>query len=337
MSEVMEHRETSRIGEDDGSGLEPGPGEVPRAPSRRFARLIESPAARRPALDRIGRALLALAAVAGLAVVAGSSLSRSVVAWLHRQRDYRVRFADIVLDPPPPPWIEGGRPALLESIRDGRKHLETLSVLDLDLDRLLTDVRRNPWVARADRAVKSYPDQVAVSLSYREPVALVRTATGPPIPVDREGVALPHDGLDAARAGPLATIEDDPASTPPGPGLAWPGDPRARASPRTRVVRGARLAGHLKDALRGVGPKDWRPESVLILVDEPKHTGFWVEFDGTLVLWGRYATLDAPGDPSDSEKWRTLAAKAKADGGLKSLGPDEYLDANDGMRVHKIR
>ncbi len=337
MPEVMEHREPPRIGPTDGPGLDPGPGEVPRAPSRRFARLVESPAARRPAVNRIGRALLAVAAVVGLVVVGGSSLSRSVVAWLHRQQDYRVRFADIVLDPPPPPWIEGGRPALLESVRDGRGHLETVSILDLDLDRLLTDVRRNPWVARADRAEKSYPNRVAVSLAYREPVALVRTATGPPIPVDREGVALPLDGLDESKAGPLATIEDEPSSTPPGPGLAWPGDdPRARVSPHTRVVRGARLAGHLKDALRGVGPRDWRPESILILVDEPKHTGFWVEFDGTLVLWGRFAALDAPGDPSDAEKWRTLAAKAKADGGLKRLGPDEYLDASDGMRVHKI-
>lgn len=336
----MEHRDPSRPAPADPPRLDdepPASATAPRAPSKRFARLVESPAVRRLAVDRLARALLALAAVAGLVVVGGSSLSRSVVAWLHRQKDYETRFADIVLEPPPPPWIKGGRPALLEAIRDGRANLQTFSILDLDLDKLLTDVRRNPWVARADRASKLYPDRVTVALAYREPVALVRAGAATPAPVDREGVVLPAEGLDLAKAGPLATIAAEPPAEPPRPGLAWPdGEPGEKARPRARVVRAARLAGQIKDALRDVGPTAWRPERVEILVHEPDQPGFWVEFDRTPVLWGLRATLDAPGEPTDLDKWRSLVARAAADGGLKPLAPDEYLDARDSLRVRKV-
>ncbi len=275
----------------------------------------------------------------GLAVAGGSSVSRTVVAWLHRRPEYRVRFDDIGLDPAPPPWIKGGRAALLDAIRDDRRHLESFSILDLDLDRLLTDVRRNPWVARADRASKSYPDKITVALAYREPVALVQSGTGPAVPVDRDGVALPLEGLDLAKAGRLVTIEAEPPATSPTPGLAWPGrddDRPDRPGPRARVLRAARLAGYLKAYLQAIKPGEWSPGSVRILVHEP-NVGLWVEFDRTLVLWGRYATLGGPGEPSDDEKWRGLIAVAQAEGGLEPLKADEYLDGRDRMRVHTIR
>ena len=326
----MDRREPPRIGPADGPGLDLGAADParPASPSRRFARLVESPAARRLATGRLGRAVLALAAVVGLVVVGGSSVSRSVVAWLHRRPEYRAMFADIALEPPPPPWIKGGREALLEAVRDDRSHLETLSILDLDLSHILTDFRRNPWVARADRAEKGYPNRLTVALAYREPVALVRAGPGPPTPVDREGVVLPASEFDPDRAGPLATIEAEPASSSPEPGLAWPG-------PGERVLRAARLAGRLKDLLRAAAPGDWAPEAIEIRVDGPARSGFWVKVEGTFVLWSRYARLDAPDGPSDDDIWRALAAKARADGGLKPLGPGEYLDARDRFRVRK--
>jgi hypothetical protein len=333
----MEHHDPTRIGPDDGPSLDLGPDESAR-PSKRLVRSGE-PAPRRLAFDRLGRALLVSLVFVGLAVAGGSSVSRSVVAWLHRRPEYRVKFADIALAPPPPPWIKGGRTALLEAIRDDRRHLESFSILDLDLDRLLTDVRRNPWVARADGAAKSYPDRIGLTLTYREPVALVQTGTGPPWPIDREGVALPRDGLDASQAGPLVTIEAEPPSTAPKPGVIWPGDDDDRGDrpgPHARVVRAARLAGRLKAGLRPTEPGAWRPESVRILVHEA-NAALWVKFDKTMVLWGRYATLDAPGEISDDEKWNALAAKAARDGGLPTLGPDEYLDARDRMQVRMIR
>jgi hypothetical protein len=334
----MDHHEAPLIGPSDGSSLDLGPSELPRAPSRRFVRSGEGDAPRRLAFDRLGRALLVSLVFVALAVAGGSSVSRTVVAWLHRRPEYRVRFDDIGLDPAPPPWIKGGRAALLEAIRDDRKHLLSFSILDLDLDRLLTDVRRNPWVARADRAAKSYPDRIAVALAYREPVALVQSGSGPPIPIDREGVALPADGLDMAKAGRLVTIEAESPATAPTPGLAWPGaddDRPDKPGPRARVLHAARLAGHLKTYLQAIEPGEWSPGSVRILVHEP-NVGLWVEFDRTLVLWGRYATLGGPGEPCDDEKWRGLLSVARAAGGLQPLKVEEYLDGRDGMRVHTI-
>jgi hypothetical protein len=327
----MEHHEPP--------SLDLGPSEPPRAPSQRFVRAGESPGVRRLAFDRLGRALLVSLVFVALAAAGGSSVSRTVVAWLHRRPEYRVRFDDIGLDPGPPPWIKGGRAALLDAIRDDRKHLLSFSILDLDLDRLLTDVRRNPWVARADRAAKSYPDKITVALAYREPVALVQSGTGPAVPIDREGVALPAEGLDLAKAGRLVMIEAEPTTTSPTPGLAWPGpddDRPDKPGPRARVLRAASLAGHLKAYLQAIKPGEWSPESVRILVHEP-NVGLWVEFDKTLVLWGRYATLGGPGEPSDDEKWRGLVAVARGEGGLKPLKAEEYLDGRDGMRIHTIR
>ena len=114
-------------------------------------------------------------------------------------------------------------------------------------------------------------------------------------------------------------------------GLPWPVEAAAR------VPRAARLAGQIKDALRSVAPKDWRPERLDINVENPKQPGFWVWFDQTPVLWGLHAHLNRPGEPSDDEKSRALVDKARQDGGLKPLGPDEYLDGGDRMEIRAIR
>ena len=208
----------SRIGSSRPPGLDLRRPPTPRAPSRRFARLVESPAARRVAAGRLGRTLLVLAAVAGLVVIGGSSVSRTVVAWLHRRPEYRIKFSEIALDPPPPPWIKGGGEALLESVRAGRKHLESLSILDLDLDHLLTDVRRNPWVARVERAEKSYSNRlsgVPGPTASRSPSSHAR-----PRPADagrpRRRAALPADELDISPSpARSASIEGPSRRHPP--------------------------------------------------------------------------------------------------------------------------
>jgi hypothetical protein len=335
----MEHHEPPRIGPVEGPSTSLGASEPPRATRRAARRADDEPAApapRRLALDKLGKVIVLSLAALGLAFAGGSSVSRSVVAWLHRRPEYRVRFDDIVLEPEPPPWIKGGRRTLLDAIRGDRPHLEAFSALDLDLDRLLTDVRRNPWVARADRATKSYPGTIRVALAYREPVALVAAGAGPAVAIDREAVALPMDQLDVARAGPLVKIVAEPPPTAPTPGLAWPGEEggrRDRAGPRARMDRAARLAGWLKDRLREPGSGRWSPASVEFWIYESRNAGFWVRFDETLVLWGLFPDLDAPGAPTDEEKWRRLLAIARAEGGLKPLGDGEYRDGRSGMAV----
>ena len=335
----MDRREPPRIGSVDASPLGVDSPESARAPSRRFARLVTLPTARKLALSRVGRAGIMAAVVLGLLVVGGSSLSQTLVRWLHGNKVYQLAFQDIQLIPEPPKWIKPGRVGLLEQVRESRDHLKLFSMAELNLANLRTDFSRNPWVARVGVATKDFPNKVAVHLDYFEPVAWIRAEKMTYV-VDPNAIVLPEDDIDLDAAGPLITIVAVKPREVPKPGLVWPGDElKDRTSPgesQARVVLAAKVAGFIKHRLVEVGAESEFVVPKFIFANNEQ--GLFVQLkDDTLVFWGRFKDSEAPGEPSDSEKWDRLLTKAKADGGLK---PKErgYLDFfKDSVRFMKFR
>ncbi len=340
----MDRRDFPPIGPPHPRAVGPDGPEPADPPTGRLAGLVSSPVARRLAISKVGRAVVASAVVIGLLVVGGSNVWRSMETWLHRQTVHRLDFGAIELDPPPPGWIKGGRAALLEQVRADRAHLKSVSMLELSLDALLTDFRRNPWISRAEGAARDYPNRVRVRLAYREPVASVRTEHRGTWIVDREAVVLPADEVDTARAGRLVTIvARDPAGEPVA-GLVWPGDPAEMAPARpgapSPLLLAANLAGFLKDRSRdradSANPPV--PEFVVFARDEPRSIrGLYVVLEGgTHVYWSGLADLDDPSAPGDTEKWRRLVDRAGRDGGLRVRPRDEFFDFNrEGIEVRR--
>jgi hypothetical protein len=331
---VFERRDIPRIGVDDDRPIEIGAADPLRTSSRPFARLAASPVARKLAVSRIGRAILGLAVLTSLLIVVGSSLSRNLVPWLHGQDFYRVEFKDIELVPAPPAWIRGGRAELLEEVRGGRDDLESFSILDLKLDALLTDFRRNPWIARADRATSTNPKRVTVYLEYREPVAVVLTEGRKSYPIDRGGIVLPGESLDPDHSGNLTKILASVPLGEPRSGIEWPGE----AEVRSRMILAARLAGFFRERAAeeaSISP-DARP--VKIFANDPESTGLLVQLaDHTYVLWTRFHSKH-PGDgPTDAEKWDRLKAwSVERKPAVHAL--EEYLEfTRDGIDKGRFR
>ncbi len=267
---------------------------------------------RRLAVTKLGRVGVVVAAIAGLLLVGGTSVSRWMVDWYHHRPEHQVAFRDIELVPPPPTWLTIGREGLLEQVRNGRKPLEVFSYFDLDQNVLLNDFRLNPWISRAEVATRTFPKTVTVSLVYREPVARVVTEEGGPFLVDREGVVLPRDDVDRSWAENLVEIMADNPPTEPEPGLAWPGDdPPGKIGPRSRVVQAARLARFFQDRRVKDSPKSPQTEPRKIY-DAKDSKVLWVYMaDPKIVVnWGPIQDRNVAGEPSNFDKWRWLTEKA---------------------------
>jgi hypothetical protein len=284
------------------------PREPLRLPGRRGRRLDPV---------RLAAAVVLAVATLWLGVLGARRGAVAVRAWLHAQPAYQVRFDAIALDPPPPDWLRPGANGLLEGVRKGAGRPETLALLDLDLDALAQDFRReSPWV-RAVRGIdRAYPDRLVVALEYRRPVALLRLGKRR-IVLDADGVVLPEEAVDLARAGPLVLLAlagtaeaGAPLDARPGRvlGLAPAGAPPAEPA---RVP--AALAGLLRKrgAVAASGTKapagDGGPAVAAIQTDAQGR--LWVELaGGSLVHWGRADGTREPGDPDDSQKLDALAA-----------------------------
>jgi hypothetical protein len=194
--------------------------EGPDAP-RDFPRLagLEGGGRRRPSGRRIA---LAAAAASGvlLALAALYHLAAHAVGWLHRQPAYELAFSEIVLEPPPPPYIRLDAEALLERVRRAAGRPERIPMLDTDLGELAAEFgKHTPWVESVRGVSRSYPNRLVVRLSYREPVAAVRLRGGATIYLDRDAYVLPNDELVPEEAGPLVLVEGLPGPLQTRPGL----------------------------------------------------------------------------------------------------------------------
>jgi hypothetical protein len=326
---VTEHRESPEI----------EPTGAPEAPSgsgstRRFARLIESPATRRVALPRLVLAL-------GLSLLVGFGvwkLARSVAGWVASLPDQQLSFSDIELVPEPDPWVIDGRSRILEQVRVEANHRGKLPLLELDLKALEKDFRRCPWVKDVVRVRRDH-GRLAVHLVYRKPVAIVvlHVIEGEPdyaYPIDEEGVRLPEKEIDWTStippfrvrgiSDPLIEIRGIASSTPPRPGARWKKpDPSGSPDDSDPMVLGAaRLARFLQEQRRSTPLGRVAPRFATIwLPDEPVETVFLTDAERNRVKWGKTPGLEKPGELSSEARWKMLLDWIDRHGPLDSKAP----------------
>jgi hypothetical protein len=267
-------------------------------------------APRRPALSRLGLAAALAVVATGLIGLGGAWAVRFLVDRLHRRPEYQLPSRQIVLEPPPPPWIRSGALGLLGRVREQARWPEPLPVLDLDLQDLARDFRNHcPWVARVRRPrgiVRSYPNRLVVGLDYREPVAEVRFGSSVFV-LDGDAVILPADDLDRDAAGPLIRLDGFDPPFDGRPGRAWATSADGLATPDPRASAAARLAAFLKARTRLEEPGGsplFRPVAIHHDADDGL---LWVRSGGrTWVCWGEAPGAEAPGRPTATEKWVML-------------------------------
>lgn len=284
------------------------------ASTRRFARLVPSPATRRDALGRLGLTVLACTVVLSLVLVAIVSGGRALVRWLHERPAYQLRFDEMTLEPEPPAWFVRGRVGFLDGLRSNAKRPESLSVLDVDLAKLRDDFRHYAWVKKVKGVEKLVSNRIVVRLDYREPVA--RWEKDPKVVIDGDGVILPGEDINteaAERLMWLASVDHPPFDSRPGEpwkkgnaaeGLTWPDE---------RVMAAARLAGFLK--ARRVD--EILPALRVVAIHPTPDSRLFVQFtDDVMAFWDEPPGDERPGRPTASEKWTLLRDRARRQGSL---------------------
>ncbi len=159
----------------------------------------------------------------GVIFVVAAAATIGVMAWqrfgpdVRQQSDYLLKPNDIVLVGQPA-WVKGDIKA--EALRDASLD----GILPLDDPELARRLARafdvHPWVRSVDRVEVLSPASAHITISCREPLAMVRVPGGL-LPVDREAFVLPSDDFTSEEAGGYPIISGV-SSLPQGPaGSAW--------------------------------------------------------------------------------------------------------------------
>ena len=166
------------------------------------------------------RSGLGVLAVAIAAIVAGGFAWQRFGPDVRQQPEFLLRPENVILTGQPD-WVNVDIAA--EALRDASLDA-SLPLDDPELARRLArafDV--HPWVRSVDRVEVKSPAAAFVTITCREPVAMVRVPGGL-LPVDGEGVVLPSDGFTPEEAASYPVVAGV-SSLPQGPaGSAW-GDP----------------------------------------------------------------------------------------------------------------
>jgi hypothetical protein len=298
----MEHRQSPlRAAGEDAAYAEGGD----PLTSRRFSRFVSPHSVRRVALPRVALAALAASGVVVMVALLGSYALRFLPAYLHRQPAYQLRFQDIVLDPPPPPWYSGGSTAFLERVKAAHRQPEVQSMLDLDLERLGDVFRLDPWVAKVSRVESAHPNRVVVHLTYRRPVAAVIVDASRIVVLDGEGVVLSEKEIDRRACGPLIQLND--IKVPPAvarPGQTWKKESARRGDVEVDelVLQEAALAGYLTSVQheldRGTGER--------LVFAVRAHKGLWVQYGHRFFHWGEAPGYESTDPLKAAAKWEVL-------------------------------
>lgn len=302
----MEYRETPRIAAKDArlDGVIEDPGSRSRFARFEFVRGPRS-------IDASRVALVAAIVLGGMTLVGyvGFQSLRAAVRWLHQQPQYQLSFLDLQLRDPPPPWIRGGREAFLRQVRERAREQEVLPIMDLEPGRLEWDFKQSPWVDNVTRV--EFPPQTAiVHVVYKQPVAVMASAAGERVYLDRKGHILPADEIDLQHLGPIVRISGRELAPSPEnrPGGVWKaGGTETQASRLQRCVLGAcKMAGFLLEPPRAddaaAAPSLHFTE---VVATDPRGL-FLRNVQGTMVLWGEAPDDEPSGSPDASEKWEVL-------------------------------
>jgi hypothetical protein len=329
---VTEPRETPLVEPEDD-------GEDRPTPSRRFARLIETPGSRRLALPKLAGAAGAGLLVVGLIWVGGTRIARSVAAWVESQPDYQLAFSEITLDPPPPPYIRTGTARILHQVRTETRRDERFSILSIDLELLRKEFPRSPWVKQVPGAERSYRALV-VRLVYRKPVAVAEFEHGLVKVIDEDGVILPDDDIDWVEKGPRFRVRGiarpliqiwnvkPPASTRPG--LSW-NRSDVLGDQDEQVLGAARLAEFLlRQPPITPGGKP-APDFVAIRPEEEGLRYFVQDREVNWVFWNEAPGAETIGEPKAEAKWKMLVDHVDGKGPLNAKWPHYLWPTHKGV------
>lgn len=329
---MKEHRNISRFDGDD-------PAEAPPTPaSRRFARLVAHPAAR-----RLSRPRILLAGLAGLAVAiglaqGGAGLVRFVQGWLYRHPTQQLAVDRVRLDPEPDPWIKSGRSSFERAI----SATGSVSLPGLVAEDVSKALRLCPWVKSVER-VEAEPGSLTVRLTYYQPVAVAKVVDAWVV-VDRDATLLPADDIawepDAplwtlrGRSLPLIVLSGFPPPAGLKPGSFWGGE----GQPDPLVRDAARLADFLGAKARQEGPGGLRFTGISP-PDPPggKPGVFAFTTNKIPVFWDSQPGGDAPGQPAADDRWAQVRDWLRAHPGAELRGGDYLFFQGTGVAVQKSR
>jgi len=241
---------------------------------------------------------------------------------IHRPR-YLVSGQRITISPPPK-WITTDIRA--EVVRNAGLDGQ-LSILDDDfVPAIRSAFLLHPWVASVDRIVKSYPPAVHVDLSYRQPVAVVemsKPSGTERLPVDKQGIRLPVDGLPEIRKQALPRIGNIVGR--PAVGQKWD-DPR--------VAGAAHLADRLAILWQQLSLVDIIPSARPEIHAEHRYFIFnLVTRGGTRIVWGAAPKKGPPGEADFATKLERLKQCARRCGPLDSVRGPAVVDIRRGLVV----
>jgi len=254
----------------------------------------------------------------GVLLVVVVAAGAGVFAWqrfgpdVRQQPDYLLQPEQVTLSGQPE-WVKGDIAA--EALRDAS--LDTsLPLDDPELARRLArafDV--HPWVRSVDRVEVTSPAAAHVTITCREPIAMVRVAGGL-LPVDGEGVVLPSDDFtpeEAARYPVVAGVR----SLPQGPaGSAW-GD---------RLVEEA-------VAVVAVTRPEWQPLELVecrLATSSGQRSWELVNSAGVAIAFGSPPGQEQPGEPGMAEKIAVLKQLTAAGPVTAAVDLREPLQPSDG-------
>jgi hypothetical protein len=315
----MEYRETPRTPATDGrlDGVIEGAASRPR--SRRFE-FVRSE--RHLDLTRVGLVGGALHVSLSILGYLSSKGILGAIRWLHRQPQYQVRFQDIELENPPPPWLRGGAEGLLRQVREASRESEVLQVLDLGENQLARDFLESPWIEEVKRVVKP-PHAIKVRLVYRNPVAILTYARGEETILDRAGAILPQEDIEMSKLGPLPLIRILAGGLVPStenrPGKTWRSAVAGPAGMKVEraVVDAARLAGFLLEPGRASEAAAVPALRILSIIatneGKPDERGLFVQnAEDAIILWGNAPDTENSGEITSEEKWDILRKWVKS-------------------------
>jgi len=315
---------------------------VDRSPfgSRRFARLVESPTARRLSPRRLLVASGLTALVAWGLSEAGGRLSRSVGHWVASQPEHQIPFSEIEMVPAPPPYVRLGASGLLNSVRLEAKYPETISTLGTDLEELRVAFSRNPWIEGAGLVRSSYR-HLSIQIVYRRPMALVvidnPTEKFQAVVVDRNGVEMPSIESQyvwlkkkpryrlAGDSHPLIEIWGIGNPVPSRLGLVLRStDPSVNPE---KVPEAAKLAEFLAARADSNTPKGQPYPDFPRIHYHPSTSSFFLQDSKrNWVFWDSAPGEEATDEPKASEKWAMLGRFIDSQGFAELIRTEnEYL------------
>lgn len=284
----------------------------PRRTSASAATVETAEASPKPRLSNRIRAAIVIAVATASAWGLGLLWDRVAPSVVNRER-YLLPAENITLSPPPD-WLVGD--VRTEVIRNAGLD-RRLSVADPSFLATVRDAfALSPWIASIEQVEKSYPPAVHLTVTYREPIAVVEFAAGAGVrllPVDRSGIHLPMHDVAEIRLRYLPRLSGIVGQPPVG--QRWD-DPR--------VAGGLALAERLADV--------WEKYYLVEIVPSvrPEVRGGQSSFlyrlvtrGGTRINWGAPPEAALPGEPDFAAKLARLEKCITDIGPLNTVrGPD---------------